>query len=83
MGDGLPERWEPSPPSPRAVEEAEEKALGAGAGALAASQPTREVTSTAVAPARAADMTGGAAVATSAAATMPSRRGRGSKDSPP
>jgi hypothetical protein len=30
-GAGHPERWEPAPPSPRAVEAAEEQAPGAGA----------------------------------------------------
>jgi hypothetical protein len=45
MGDAPPlERWEASPPSPRAAEAAEETAPGAGAGAPAAGHPTREAT---------------------------------------
>jgi hypothetical protein len=66
-GDGgrtLPEMWEPSPPSPRAAEAAEETAPRVGAGASAARQPTREAT-------RAAGTTGGAAVAMPASVTMP------------
>jgi hypothetical protein len=39
-GRAPPERWEPSPPLPRAEEVAEEKAPGAGAGAPAARRPT-------------------------------------------
>jgi hypothetical protein len=35
-GRAPPERWEPSPPSPRAAEAAEETAPGAGTGAPAA-----------------------------------------------
>jgi hypothetical protein len=70
-GRAPPERWEPSLPSPRAAEAAEETAPGVGAGAPAARQPTREATRAAVAPARAAETTGGAAVATSATATTP------------
>jgi hypothetical protein len=76
-GRDLPERWEPSPPSPRAAEAAEETAPGAGAGAPAARQPTGEVTHAAEAPAHAAEMTGGEAMATLAAATAstePSRK---------
>jgi hypothetical protein len=56
------ERWEPSPPSPRAAEAAEETAPEAGVGAPAVRQPTGEAT-------RAAETTGGEAVATLAAAT--------------
>jgi hypothetical protein len=75
MGDGLPpERWEPSPPSPRAAEAAEETAP-------AARQPTGEVTRAAEAPACAAETTGGEVVATLAAATAsaepPRKRKRG------
>jgi hypothetical protein len=80
-GRALPERWEPSPPLPRAAEEAEETVLRAGAGAPAARQATREVMRTTVVPVRTAEMTGGAAVATSAAATTsaepPRKRKRG------
>jgi hypothetical protein len=43
-GRAPPERWEPSPPSPRAAEAAEETASGAGAGAPAAGHPTGEAT---------------------------------------
>jgi hypothetical protein len=76
-GRTLPERWEPSPPSPRAAEAAEEIAPGAGVGAPTVRRPTREAT-------RAAEMTGSAAVATPAAAERPpSPRGRGSGASPP
>jgi hypothetical protein len=49
-------------PSPRAAEAAEETAPRAGAGAPATRRPSREAT-------RAAEMAGGAAVATPAAAT--------------
>jgi hypothetical protein len=51
-GRAPPERWEPSPPSPRAAEAAEETTPGAGVGAPAARQPTRKVT-------RAAETAGG------------------------
>jgi hypothetical protein len=68
-GRALPERWEPSPPSPRAAEAAEETAPGADAGAPAARQPTREATRAAEAPARATRTTGGEVVATPVAAT--------------
>jgi hypothetical protein len=77
----LPERWEPLPPSPKAAEAAEETAPRAGAGAPATRQPMREATRAAGASARAAGMTGGAAVATPAAATTsakpPRKRKRG------
>jgi hypothetical protein len=66
-GRAPPERWEPSPPSPRAAEAAEEMTPGAGVGAPAARQPTKEATSAAEAPARAADMAGTAAAATTCA----------------
>jgi hypothetical protein len=68
-GRAPPERWEPSPPSPRAAEAAEETVPGAGAGAPAAKQPMREATRGAEAPARAAEMAGGAAATTPAVAT--------------
>jgi hypothetical protein len=77
----LLERWEPSPPSSRAVEAVEETAPGVGAGAPAARQPTREAMRAAEAPARAAGTTGGEVVATPAAATTsaepPRKRKRG------
>jgi hypothetical protein len=57
-GRAPPERWEPSPPSPRAADAAEEMAPGAGVGAPAAGHPTREATHAAEAPARAAEMAG-------------------------
>jgi hypothetical protein len=89
-GSGSPERWEPSPPSPRAAEAAEEtapgigaeapgigaEAPGAGAGAPAARHPTREATRAAGVPARAAEMAGGEAAAT-APAEPPRKRKRG------
>jgi hypothetical protein len=59
------------PPSPRAVEAAEETTPGAGAGAPTARQPTREATHAAEALARAPGTTGGEAVATPVAATAP------------
>jgi hypothetical protein len=68
-GRAPPERWEPSPHSPRATEAAEETAPGAGAGAPAARQPSREATRAAEVPARAAETAGGAAAATAEAAT--------------
>jgi hypothetical protein len=68
-GRAPPERWEPSPPSPRAAEAVEEMTPGAGAGAPVARRPTREATRTAEAQARAAEMAGGAAAATPVAAT--------------
>jgi hypothetical protein len=61
-GRAPPERWQPSPPSPRAVEAVEETVPGVGAGAPAARQPTREAT-------RAAETAGGAAAAAPKAAT--------------
>jgi hypothetical protein len=76
-GRAPPERWEPSPPSPRAAEAAEETASGAGAGAPAAGHPTGEVTRAAEAPTCAVEMVGGEAAATPAAATAraePSRK---------
>jgi hypothetical protein len=68
-GRAHPERCEPSPPSPKAAEAAEETMPGAGAEALTARQPTREATCAAEVPARAAEMAGGAAAATPVAAT--------------
>jgi hypothetical protein len=77
-GRVLSERWEPAPPSPRATEVAEEIAPGAGAGVPVARQPMREAartagepTRTAEAPACAAEVTRGVAVATSVVATTP------------
>jgi hypothetical protein len=70
-GRAPPERWEPSPPSPRAAEAAEETVPRAGVGAPAAGHPTREATRAAEAPARAVEMAGGEAVATPAVATAP------------
>jgi hypothetical protein len=70
-GRALPERWEPAPPSPRAAEAAEETAPGAGAGALVARQPMREATRAAEARVHTMEVTRGAAVATSVAATTP------------
>jgi hypothetical protein len=63
-GQAPHERWEPSPPSPRAAGAAEETAHGTEAGAPAAGRPTGEAT-------RAAEMAGGEAAATPAAATAP------------
>jgi hypothetical protein len=57
-GRAPPERWVPSPPSPRAVEAAEETAPGVGAGVTASRQPMGEVTHAAEVPARAVEMTG-------------------------
>jgi hypothetical protein len=71
-GRAPPERWEPAPPSPRVAEAAEEMTPGAGAGAPAARQPTREATHAAEAPACATEIAGGAAAATPVAATTPS-----------
>jgi hypothetical protein len=75
------ERWEPSPPLPRAVKAVEEAVPGAGAGTPAARHPTGEATRAAEAPARAAEMAGGAVVATPVAATTsaepPRKRKRG------
>jgi hypothetical protein len=68
-GRAPPERWEPSPPSPRAVEAVEEAAPGAGAGTPAARHPTGEAMRASEAPARAVEMAGGAAAATPVAAT--------------
>jgi hypothetical protein len=70
-GRALSERWEPTPPSLRAVEATEETAPGVGARASATRQPTREATRAAEAPAHTAEATGGAVAATSAAATTP------------
>jgi hypothetical protein len=75
-GRAHPERWEPSPPSPTAAEAAEETTPGAGAGVPAARHPTREVTRAAEVLARAAEMAGGEAVATSAVATAPAEPSR-------
>jgi hypothetical protein len=76
-GRALPERWEPSPPSPRAAEVAKETAPGAGTGAPTARQPTREAT-------RVARTTRGAAVVMPAAVATPAEpRRRGSEASPP
>jgi hypothetical protein len=81
VGRAPAERWGPSPPSPRAAEVAEETAPGAGAGAHAVGRPTREATRAAEAPARTAEMAGGAAAATPVAATTsaepPRKRKRG------
>jgi hypothetical protein len=63
-GRALPKRCEPEPSSPRAAEAEEELAPGAGAGAPVTRQSMREA-------ARAAEVSGGAAVATSAADTTP------------
>jgi hypothetical protein len=81
MGVRFPPRGEPSPPSPRAADAAEETAPGEGTGAPAARQPTREATRTAEAPTRTAEIAGGEAVATPVAATAsaepPRKRKRG------
>jgi hypothetical protein len=80
-GRAPPERWQPSPPSPRAGEAVEETVPGAGVGAPSARQLAREATRTAEAPARAVETAGGAAAAAPAAATMsaepPRKRKRG------
>jgi hypothetical protein len=80
-GRAPPERWEPSPPSPKAAEAEKETAPGAGAGAPAAKHPTGEATHAAEAPASAVEMAGGAAVATPMAVTTsaepPRKRKRG------
>jgi hypothetical protein len=70
-GRAPPERWQPSTPSPRAAEAAEETVPGAGTGAPSARQPTKEATRVVEAPARAAETAGGAAAAALAAATTP------------
>jgi hypothetical protein len=70
-GRPLPARWEPAPPLPRAAEAAKETAPRAGVGAPGARRPMREATRAAEALARTAEVTGGAAVATSAGATTP------------
>jgi hypothetical protein len=82
MGVGLPPRGGSlHHPSLRAAEVAEETTPGAGAGAPAARQPTREVTRTAEALVRTAKMAGGAAAAAPAVATAsaepPRKRKRG------
>jgi hypothetical protein len=59
------ERWEPTPPSPRA---AEEQAPGEGVGAPAAGRSTEEAVRAAEVPARAAEASGGAMVAASVVA---------------
>jgi hypothetical protein len=69
MGDGSPGEVGAFAPSPRAAEAAEETAPGAGPGAPAARHPTGEATRVAEAPARTAEMAGGAAAATPVAAT--------------
>jgi hypothetical protein len=65
-GRAPPERWDPSPPSPRAAEAAKMTAPRAGAEVPAARHPTREALRTAEAPARAVGSTGGATTATPA-----------------
>jgi hypothetical protein len=80
-GRAPPERWEPSPPSPRAAEAAEETTPG---GAPAAGHPTREATRATEAPARAVEMAGGEVAATPAALQRPpSPQGRGNEGFPP
>jgi hypothetical protein len=77
MGAGPPERWNPSPPSPRVVEAAEKQALVAGAEAPAAGRSTEEMACTAEASARTTEASGSTAVAmtgTTAAPTEPSRK---------
>jgi hypothetical protein len=80
-GRSPPERWQPSPPSPRAVEAAEETVPGAGAGAPAARKLTREATRAAEVPVRATETARGAAAAAPVVATTsaepPRKRKRG------
>jgi hypothetical protein len=70
-GRALFERWEPAPSSPRAVGAAREQASGAGAGAPFARRSMIEAARAAEVPARTAEASGGAAVATSATPTAP------------
>jgi hypothetical protein len=70
-GGRPPERWEPAPPSPRAVETAEEQVPGAGVEVPAAGRATEEAARAAEVPARAAEASGSAMVATLAAASAP------------
>jgi hypothetical protein len=80
MGGGLPPRGGSlRPPSPRATEAAEEMAPRAGAGAPATRQPTREASRATEAPARPAEMTGGAVTATRVVATTSTEPSRKSK----
>jgi hypothetical protein len=62
------ERWDPTPPSPRAVEE---QAPGAGAEAPAIGQSVEGTVCATEAPTRTAEVSGSAAVATTAATTAP------------
>jgi hypothetical protein len=83
-GQAPPERWEPTPPSPRAAVAAEEQVPGAGAGAPAAEWSTEEAAHVAEAPAhaavvptRAAEASRGvtvAALAVASALAEPSRK---------
>jgi hypothetical protein len=78
------ERWESSPPLPRAAEATEETAPGAGAGAPAARHPTREATRAVEAPARDAEMAGARRWPRRRwLQRPPSPRGRGNKGFPP
>jgi hypothetical protein len=71
IGGRPPERWEPAPPSPRAVEAAEEQAPGEGAEAPTTRRSTEGAARVAEAPVRAAEASGSAAVVTPAAASTP------------
>jgi hypothetical protein len=70
-GRAPPERWDPAPTSPRAAEAVEEQAPGASVEAPAAGQSVEGTTHSTEALARAAEVSGSAAVATTAATTRP------------
>jgi hypothetical protein len=76
-GSRPPERWDPAPPTPRAVEA--EQAPGVGAEAPATSWSTEGVVRVAVVPARVAEASGRGAVATPAATTAPVEPSRKTK----
>jgi hypothetical protein len=65
------ERWDPAPPSPRAVEAVEEQPPGAGAEAPTIGQSVEGTACATEAPTRTAEVSGSATVATTAATTAP------------
>jgi hypothetical protein len=84
MGGGHPERWNPSPPSPRATEVVEEQVPVAGAEAPAAGRSVEEAAHTAKVPASAAEASGSAVMdTTSEPQHLLNPQGRGSETSPP
>jgi hypothetical protein len=77
MGGGPPERWNPSLPSPRAVEAAKEQAPMVGVEAPTAGRSVEDAVCAAEAPVSAAGASGSAAAATTGATTAsvePSRK---------